>query len=241
MTYLCQWPPPFTLRHSARVRSVRLRICARRGLELIVPRHFDLARSSDVLQQHRSWIEKAWQRIKPQVNGVLEPEVSPQQLHLQALDETWHIDYLPEKPRGALWCTLHEEKRLIVYARHTSTRIVKKILLQWLNVRGQDYLLPRLEKISQQTGLSYARASVRHATTRWGSCSAHKNISLNCKLLFLPDHLVEYVLVHELCHTVHLNHSRQFWDLVKQFNPQCHQWRKELKQANRDVPLWVEN
>jgi predicted metal-dependent hydrolase len=240
MINACEWPPPFTLRYSPRARSVSLKICARRGLELIVPRHFDPTKTSAVLQQHKKWIERTWRRIQPQINAVHEPEASPQQVRLQALNETWFIDYLPEKKSSALWKELPERKRLIVHADHTSSRKVKKILSQWLKQCAQLHLIPWLEKVSQQTGLLYAHANVRHATTRWGSCSAHKAISLNSKLLFLPTSLVEYILVHELCHTVHLNHARQFWDLVKQFSPNCHTLRKQLKQANRYIPLWTE-
>lgn len=240
MTTSFEWPPPYILRHSTRARSVSLKICARRGLQLIVPRFFDPAQAPAVLQQHQKWIERTWQRIKPQVNIFHEPEISPQQLFLQALNENWSINYVPEKQSGALWWELAEEKRLIVHARDTSYRKVKKILLLWLQQRARLHLLSWLERLSQQTGLFYSRASVRYAVTRWGSCSIHKTISLNCKLLFLPSDLVEYVILHELCHTVQLNHSRKFWDLVRQFNPECHQLRKQLKQANSHIPIWLE-
>jgi len=236
-----EWPPPFTLRYSTRARSVRLRICARRGLQLIVPRFFDAAKTPIILQQHKNWIERTWQRIQHSLTRVEPEEVSPQQLSLPALNETWTIHYIPVSQSKALWRELPEEKNLTVYACNTHSRKIKKILLSWLQQRAQHYLLTWLTKLGQQTGLYYSRAGVRNATTRWGSCSANKTISLNYKLLFLPNSLVEYVLLHELCHTVHFNHSPQFWELVKKFSPEYQQWRKQLKQANDKIPIWVED
>jgi predicted metal-dependent hydrolase len=235
----CTWPPPFSVRYSARARAVSLRICAQRGLQIVAPRFFDAAQAPQVLQQHRQWIERAWQRIQPQATAN-EPEAPPQQLSLLALNEIWSIRYLPEAHNKKLWQEASVEKCLIVNASSTHRLKIKKILLCWLQQRARFSLLPWLATLSQQTGLSYMHASVRNATTRWGSCSARKTISLNGKLLLLPPHLVEYVLLHELCHTLHLNHSRRFWDLVKQFSPDCHYLRKQLKQANRQMPIYLE-
>lgn len=75
--------------------------------------------------------------------------------------------------------------------------------------------LPRiLEEVSRRTGLSYGKVTVRKSHTRWGSCTREGNISLSLYLAALPDELVEYVCIHELCHTVHPNHSREFHALV---------------------------
>ncbi|NIN12121.1 MAG: DUF45 domain-containing protein [Gemmatimonadales bacterium] len=83
------------------------------------------------------------------------------------------------------------------------------------------------------------RTIVRAQRTRWGSCSRRSTISLNKKLLFLPAPLVEYVMVHELCHTVHFNHSPEFWDLVRERTPEYQALEAELRTAWRYVPAWV--
>lgn len=71
-----------------------------------------------------------------------------------------------------------------------------------------------LERISQQTGLRYNRLTIRRTLSRWGSCTREGNISLSLFLAALPDELVEFVCIHELCHTVHPNHSAEFHALV---------------------------
>ena len=75
--------------------------------------------------------------------------------------------------------------------------------------------LPRmLEQVSQRTGLTYRKLTIRKSRSRWGSCTREGNISLSLFLAALPDELVEYVCIHELCHTVHHNHSAEFHRLV---------------------------
>jgi metallopeptidase YgjP-like protein len=89
----------------------------------------------------------------------------------------------------------------------------------WLTHKAEDHLIPWLKRVSDETGLSYSGVSIRQQQTRWGSCSSRRLISLNARLLFLPPDLVTYVLVHELCHTKHLNHSLRFWRLVESYLP----------------------
>jgi hypothetical protein len=67
--------------------------------------------------------------------------------------------------------------------------------------------------------------------TRWASCSRHRTVSLNMKLLFLPPELVRYVFVHELCHTVHMNHSREFWRFLAVKEPRYKELDKQLRTA----------
>jgi predicted metal-dependent hydrolase len=91
-----------------------------------------------------------------------------------------------------------------------------------------------------QSGFDYSRAVVRGQRTRWASCSGHGTISLNYKLLFLPAHLVGYILMHELCHTRHMNHAEKFWALVMSFEPACKSHDKELRKSWQLVPAWAD-
>jgi predicted metal-dependent hydrolase len=79
-------------------------------------------------------------------------------------------------------------------------------------------------------GFTYASIRISKSKTRWGSCSSKKNIGLSLFLMQLPLHLIDYVLLHELCHTVEMNHSRQFWELLDGVcNRKAKALRKELK------------
>ncbi len=84
-------------------------------------------------------------------------------------------------------------------------------------VKRQDIrvsLVNRLSELAEQHDFQFGKVSIRDQKSRWGSCSSSNNISLNQKLYYLPDHLRDYVLVHELAHTRQKNHSRAFWDII---------------------------
>ena len=107
--------------------------------------------------------------------------------------------------------------------------------------KARTLLVARLEELAKKHGFTYNRVFIRNQKTRWGSCSAKGNISLNYKLLFMPVELVDHVILHELTHTRHLNHSASFWDLLEQHDPNTHQHRKALRRAGRELPGWLAN
>jgi len=101
------------------------------------------------------------------------------------------------------------------------------------------FLVPRLRAVSARTRLRYQRAFVKRQKTRWASCSKHQTISLNAKLLFLPPEIVEYVMVHELCHVAVMNHSREFWCLVERHCPDYRKRDYLLREMWKRVPRWA--
>jgi predicted metal-dependent hydrolase len=88
-----------------------------------------------------------------------------------------------------------------------------------LRVKVRELLFPIAEQLASKHGFALRGLLVKSQRTRWASCSAKKNLSLNTKLLFLPPDLVHHALTHELCHTVYMNHSRAFWRLVASNEP----------------------
>lgn len=75
------------------------------------------------------------------------------------------------------------------------------------------------------------RVAIKNTSTRWGSCSSKKNLNFNYKIIFLKPELADYLIVHELCHLGQLNHSKKFWELVKQTIPNYAKINKELKRT----------
>lgn len=99
-----------------------------------------------------------------------------------------------------------------------------------LRLQAKEVLPARTAELARQLGLSFGRVTVRASRTKWGSCSAENNISLSLFLMTLPPHLADYVIIHELCHTVHHDHSPRFHALVER----CTQGReKELQRELR--------
>ena len=94
---------------------------------------------------------------------------------------------------------------------------LQKVIKNLLRERAQATLPQRLQQLAQAHGLEYKKASIRDSHTRWGSCSTSGTISLSIYLMLLPCELIDYVLLHELCHTVEMNHSSRFWALLNGF------------------------
>ncbi len=90
-------------------------------------------------------------------------------------------------------------------------------------------ILGRLEHWSAFYGASYGRVAIRNTRSRWGSCSEKKNLNFNYKLLFLPVELLDYVIVHELCHLFEFNHSPAFWAHVARALPEYRTLRLALQ------------
>lgn len=93
-------------------------------------------------------------------------------------------------------------------------RQIRMFLTEMLRHEAKLYLPDRVAKLAADHGFKYNQLSVKNVHTRWGSCSAQNNINLNIHLMRLPEYLSDFVILHELCHTIHKNHGPQFHKLL---------------------------
>lgn len=228
--------PLYNLRPSPRARRVTIKICRQQGLELIVPRNFNPQKVPAILQKHQRWIERTWKRI--QALPLPEPITLPTSLHLSAIDRSWQLSYQFIKSHKGILIT-EQSGELVLCGNTKSHTAIKKALCTWLHAQANNHFKPWLVSLSKETGLHFTAVTIRDNSTRWGSCSAKKRISLDVKLLFLPPELVRYVMLHELCHTQYLDHSTRFWSLLEQFEPACKTLRRQLRKVNNTLPRWV--
>lgn len=103
--------------------------------------------------------------------------------------------------------------------------------IEALRKEAKSVLPQRLEELATEHGFKYNRVAIKNAKTRWGSCSFRNNINLNMHLTRLDDDLIDYVILHELCHTVEKNHSARFWALLQKHLPDAIELRKRLKKV----------
>ncbi|WP_423064094.1 M48 family metallopeptidase [Candidiatus Paracoxiella cheracis] len=162
----------------------------------------------------------------------------PEKIDLHAVALSWQLRYEP-LPNNAV-IALNQSDRALTFVGPIKTwDDCRPSFNQWLKQQSRRYLEPWLQKLSHDYQLIYKNLTFRGQKTVWGSCSSKKNINLNYKLLFLPARLVRYVLAHELCHIVHLDHSRRFWALVEQYEPDYARLKKELRHADHYMPEWI--
>ncbi len=226
---------PVTVRVSRRARRLQLRVLPGGEAEVVLPQGMSPAVVAPFLARHRDWL--AARLAEVEAVRAADPEhhaALPERIRLEAVEQAWTVEYR-QAPR-AMVRTSGEDVLRVGAPDETAAR---GALQRWLSRQGQTHLLPWLAQTSQELGLDYRQASIRAQKTRWGSCSARRDINLNRALLFLPADCVRYLFVHELCHTVHLNHSRRFWALVSRHEPRYRLYESALRHGQSRVPAWA--
>ncbi len=124
------------------------------------------------------------------------------------------------------WIDLHLEK---MRAYGEGEEALSDVELRALADRALAVIPQKAEELAREMGVSYGRITIRNQVTRWGSCSAKKNLNFNCLLMLCPEDVLDYVIVHELCHLRHMDHSKDFWADVERYCPDWKTHRNWLK------------
>ena len=103
-------------------------------------------------------------------------------------------------------------------------------LARWYRKEARRVLTERVKEYAALMGVTYKKVFIKDQKTRWGSCSRQGNLNFNFRLVMAPDEILTYLVVHELCHRVHPNHSKAYWALVESYYPRCREARKWLRE-----------
>lgn len=114
---------------------------------------------------------------------------------------------------------------------------VRAALKTALSRRALNRIRQRLDEYAPGIGVEYGRVAIRDQKSRWGSCSAKKNLNFNWKLIMAPEEALNYVVIHELCHLIEFNHSARFWSLVQERMPEYEYWKKWLKAHGSELGI----
>ncbi|HKJ88568.1 MAG TPA: SprT family zinc-dependent metalloprotease [Gammaproteobacteria bacterium] len=229
--------PEYTVRESRRAKRARLTVSPAGRVEVVIPRGFPRREVPALVAANRQWLERALERVRsrqaqrPDLHGGL-----PERVHLPALERAWEVEYA-ESVSGRARIREGDGRTLRVLAPDPPA--ARQALCAWLHRVAKAHLPPWLKAVGGQHGLEPARVTIRCQATRWGSCSSRGAISLNRNLLFLGADEVRYLFLHELAHTVHLNHSPEFWGLLARLEPEYRVLDQRLRGATGQVPAWA--
>ena len=226
------------VRVSRRARRLSIRVYPDARVEVVAP---PSARPRDIenfVAAHREWIDG--KRAQALRNRPSPQPFPPPGLELRCTQEHFRLQLAGGSgaPRVSAMPATGPD-RVLKLAGAAGGRASRKALRAWLMRAARERLEPRVAAVAAACGVQYARVSIRRQRSRWGSCSARGTISLNCCLLFQRPEVVDYLIVHELTHVRHMNHSARFWQAVEE---NCPGWRaldRELLQGWRHVPRWV--
>ena len=225
-----------SVRESGRARRLSIKVYPRGRVEVVVPRR---TRARDVqafVEEHRDWIRRtreSFAELHPP-----EPFRLPDTIVLPGIGRTFRVNYRPREGARNVRYRLRHDGLELSGATGDSALCVKA-LKRWLAGLAKAEFGPRLRLLAAMTDNPFRRMRVAGQKTCWGSHSCSGTISLNYCLLFLDPGLVRYLMIHELCHAKHMNHSRRFWALVRRFEPDYRSLDRRLAESWRDIPIWV--
>lgn len=229
--------PGFTVRESARAKRLSLKVYPRGRVEVVVPKRTRPRDVAAFVSDNRAWIDRARASF---ADSIAEASYElPAIVDLPAIDRRFVIVYRPR--RQATSVTFRETGGTLVLSGNVDDREQCVLALRrWLSKVAKREFGPRLKACAAACDLSYTRLQVRLQRTCWGSRSSSGTISVNLCLLFLSASVVRYLMIHELCHSRHMDHSRRFWSLVRRFEPDYRRLDNALAEGWREVPAWLE-
>jgi predicted metal-dependent hydrolase len=218
----------YSLRVSRKAKYAKQQIKPFGGVEVVIPLRFPKKAVPGLVDKHTEWILRQLQKQQERIPVSILPDM----IHFAINDYHTEVVYGPQQQQ---YDYLSNQLFICDSGYQQSVKLLRK----WLRQQAWKLLPPMLENVSQQTGLDYKKVSIRSQKTRWGSRSSRGTISLNDQLLFVPRKSVEYLMIHELCHTRHMNHSARFWQLVAHHCADFRDHEAALNRAKATIPGWI--
>ena len=162
--------------------------------------------------------------IKPDITVLVRVPLAMKNTEIQS--------FLKEKEN---WIRIHLERAKERQMILKSISKLSETELQALTDMALKVIPRKVKYYANLMNIRYGRIAIRRQKTRWGSCSNKGNLNFNCLLMLMPDEVVDYVVVHELCHLIEMNHSKSFWKLVEEVMPDYKENRKWLRDHGSEI------
>lgn len=227
-------PVSYTIRKSSKASRVRLSIGPDTGLVVIVPGKFPEVRVEGIIRDKEKWV----------LAKLHDMEILAKKRRTAGEDKNSLLRYLGKAYRivtivsasSPVRVELTGDKALITLPEDDPL-LLERALDLWYRWAAEQFFSQRAEFFAKQMGVDYGTIFYRNQKSRWGSCSAKKNLSFNIRLVMAPSEVVDYLVIHELSHLKEMNHSRNFWALVESYCPGRKKYQTWLKEHGPGLVL----
>ena len=232
---------PYVFKRVPRRRHVHILVNDEGTLEVRAPWRFSLRKAREVLRENAEWALSSLDAARERLAG--RPRLVTG-THLPLLDGSLRLEVRPRAQMDMFECARPSRGR--VERRGTALRVsaaslgddeLRALIEHWYRREAATWLAGRVEHYAPRLGVRPSRVTIRGQRSRWGSCSGKGTVSLNWRLMMVPSTLADYVVVHELCHLRHMNHSPRFWEMVAGAVPDYQQRRHSLNALQGHLPL----
>ncbi|HBW33933.1 M48 family metallopeptidase [Desulfosporosinus sp. BICA1-9] len=227
---------PYEERRSARYRRITLSILEDR-LRISAPKNVSVKQLQELLLAKQEWILKHWLAKQ----AVLKrPARYSDGEHFLYRGKTVELK-IRRHPRQRIRVYLEGQELEVYLSQDLEDKDcaphVQKALLSWYKAQARRVLQDKLEKQAERMQVCFQTFRLKEQKTSWGSCSSKRNVNLNWRIIMAPDAGIDYIIIHELAHLTHLNHSEQFWLRVAVFMPEYAYWKKWFKDHGQELRL----
>jgi len=208
-------------------RSRRLRLSIKSGGEVVVsmPPSISYREAIRFVESKIDWVKHHQTKVKANTT-LFSPEACFKTRFHQLAITKGNTDKVYNRVGNGVVQIFIPER--VDYKHPKVQEFIKTTLIDVMRWEAKNYLPKRMKELADKHGFKYENVSIKNTKTRWGSCSSTNNINLNLHLMRVPEHLIDYVLLHELAHTVVKNHGEKFWLLLEHCYPNARKADKEM-------------
>jgi len=209
-------------------RTVALIVEANGMITVRAPMHMSMMNIQEFVAQHANWVEKK----KAEMHAAI-PSLPKQYVLGETflyLGREYPLEVIPAQPTKLIF---DDHFKITESALGNAEAVFQN----WYRQQARVFFAERVKFFTNLYGFHYEKIKITSARTRWGSCSPKNTLSFSWRLIMTPVDIADYVVVHELAHTVHHNHSKRFWGLVEKILPDHKKRRKQLNQYGQQALL----
>lgn len=220
---------------SKKARRISIALRPFRGIKVTVPASSTFENALDFVKHKEAWIRESLKKIE---SVEKKQTIFEKDKHYQT---RYHHLVLRQHDTPTIKIKIINKKIIISYPTEATIahprvqEAIRKGLTEAWRIEAKYYIPRRVKMLAEKHGFTYQMVRIKNASSRWGSCSARNNLNFSLYLMHLPNHLIDYVILHELAHTVHKNHGIEFWRLLHKISGNAKGLDKELRDYRTNI------